>query len=290
MFVGLAVTSQQFALLALAPLFVIAPGRERWRFLVTAGVAAAIVSLPVLVATSGRSIHAEILGTGDSATAGGTVLWELRLHGPLLVFLARMAPILAAVVLAWWARRRLGPRILAPVPLISLMATSLSMRLVFEVGLFPYKFMVLAVFLVVLAVVQGRVRGQLIVWIGLLGLAFNTIPLGFQINARSWGYHAASAAPLVFLAIVVGFIVWDAFHRRIRWYLVASFAVATWAFVQWPLWSPDSIRTPFPKWFWQLILLTSGVVMAVRPLLREIRAAPASSSDQVEGEVAAIGS
>jgi hypothetical protein len=273
LFVGLAVTSQQFALLALVPLFVIAPGKERWRFLVSAGIAAAAISLPFLIATSGRAIHAELLGTGDSTGFGGTVLWELHLQGAALVFASRIVPIIAAAGLAWLAVRRLGPQTMEPVPLLSLLATSLSMRLVFEKGLFPYKFMALAVMLILLAVAQRRVRGELIVWLGLLALAFNTIPVGFAINARPWGYHAASAAPLVFLVIVLGFILWDALHRRVRWYLVASFALATWAFLQWPVWSPDTLRAPFPKWFWQIILLTAGVVMAVRPLLKELRAA-----------------
>ena len=270
-FVGLAITSQQFVLLVLAPLVVIAPGRDRWRLLISSGAVAALVSLPVLVATSGRAIHAVVIGTGDSLSFGGTVLWELRLHGPVLVSLSRMLPILVAIALAWWALRRLGPRVLEPIPLISLVATSLSLRLVFEEGLFGYKFMALAVMLVILAVVQGRVRGRLIAWLALVTLAFDPVPVGYAINARSWGYHVASALPLICIAIVLLLIVWDALHRRIRWYLVAWFAIAAWAFLQWPLWSPDSLRAPFPKWFWQVVLLSTGVVMAVGPLVREMR-------------------
>ena len=212
-----------------------------------------------------------VIGTGDSLSFGGTVLWELRLHGPVLVSLSRMLPILVAIALAWWALRRLGPRVLEPIPLISLVATSLSMRLVFEEGLFGYKFMALAVMLVILAVVQGRVRGRLIAWLALVTLAFDPVPVGYAINARSWGYHVASALPLICIAIVLLLIVWDALHRRIRWYLVAWFAIAAWAFLQWPLWSPDSLRAPFPKWFWQVVLLSTGVVMAVGPLVREMR-------------------
>ena len=115
-------------------------------------------------------------------------------------------------------------------------------------------------------------RGQLIVWLALLGLAFNTVPVGYTINARPWGYHLASALPLIFLVVVLGFIVWDATQRRVRWYLVASFALAAWAFLQWPLWSPDTLRAPFPKWFWQVVLLVTGVAMAVGPLVLEVRA------------------
>ena len=282
---GLAVTSQQFVLLVLAPLVVVAPGRDRWRLLISSGSAAALISLPVLVATSGRAIHPVLLGTGDSTTLGGTVLWELRLHGPVLIFFSRVVPILVAMTVAWWAARRLGPRMLEPIPLLSLVATSLSMRLVFEEGLFPYKFMALAVMLVLLAVVQGAVRARLIAWLALLALAFSPIPVGYTINARSWGYPLASVLPLVGIGVVLLFIARDAVYRRVRWYLVAWFVLATWAFVQWPLWSPDSLRAHFPKWFWQVVLLTTGVVMAAGPLFRSTRgeaSTPTTSPEYAE--------
>ena len=157
-FVGLALTSQQFALLALAPLFVVAPGKARWKLLFSAAGVALLISLPVVVATSGRAIHSVLFGTGDSATFGGTLLWELRLHGPALVFGARMLPILVAIGLAWWALRRLGSGVLEPIPLLSLVATCLSLRLVFEEGLFGYKFMTLSVMLVLLSLVPVRSR------------------------------------------------------------------------------------------------------------------------------------
>ena len=119
---GLAVTSQQFALLVVAPLVVVAPGNRRWRFIVSSLAVWVLVSLPVVVATSGRALHAVVFGTGDSASPGGTVLWEIGLHGSALIFGARVLPILVAVVLAWWALRRLASHVLEPVPLISLVA------------------------------------------------------------------------------------------------------------------------------------------------------------------------
>ena len=87
MLLGLAVTTQQFALLALAPLVVVVPGKARWRLLGAAAVAAVVISLPMVIVTSGRAIHGVLLGTGDSMTLGGTVLWELS-RGPVLVFSA----------------------------------------------------------------------------------------------------------------------------------------------------------------------------------------------------------
>ncbi len=145
------------------------------------------------------------------------------------------------------------------------------MRLVFEEGLFGYKFLALAVMLIILGVVQGRIRGQLVAWLALVCLAFNPIPVGFGINARTWGFHAASALPLIFVAIALLVIIWDAVHHRFRWWLVAWFVLAACMFLQWPLWSPDSLRTPWPLWFRQIVLVPPGVLMAVSPLLGSVR-------------------
>jgi len=273
-FLGLAVTSQQFALLVLLPLFVVAPGRARWKLLASAAGTALLISFPFVVATSGRAVHAVVFGTGDSATVGGTVVWETRLTGPALVFSSRMLPILVAVALAWWALRRLGTGVLEPVPLISLAATCLSLRLVFEQGIFGYKFMALSIMLIILNVVRRRIRGELVVWLVLVSLAFQPVPAGLAVNARPWGYHIASAYPLICIGIAGLLIVRDALHARVRWYLVAFFVIAACAFLQWPLWSPDSLRAALPLWFWQVVLLVPGVVMAVGPLVRSMEGGP----------------
>ncbi len=112
-------------------------------------------------------------------TFGGTVLWNTGLRGPALVFCARILPILVSMAIALWAYRRLGSGALEPIPLISLLATSLSLRLVFEEGLFGYKFVALAVMLILLAIVRGRIRGGLVAWLALATLAFNPIPAGY---------------------------------------------------------------------------------------------------------------
>ena len=164
----------------------------------------------------------------------------------------------SSIAIAWWAYRRLGSKVLEPIALISLLATCLSLRLVFEEGLFGYKFMALAVMLIILAIVRGQVRGWLVAWLALATLAFNPIPPTTAINGRSWGDHAASALPLLFIVIALVLIAYDAAHRRVRWYLIAWFVIAACAFLQWPLWSLDSLRPALPLWFWQLILLPTG--------------------------------
>jgi hypothetical protein len=174
---GLAVTSQPFALLVLAPLMVVAPVNRRVRFTGSAIGAAAIVVVPLIVMTAGRVIKA-ITGPGYQAVTEKTVLADTHLHGPLLFVPSRIVPIILAAALAWWALRRLGPRVLEPVSLVSLIATSLSFRLIFEVNLYGYYFMAVALLLVVLDVLYGRIGVRLVAWLALVTLVFDPLPWG----------------------------------------------------------------------------------------------------------------
>jgi hypothetical protein len=290
--VGLAITSQQFAILILAPLVIVAPGRDRWRLLISSALPVVLVSVPFLIATSGRAIHAVLTGTGDSASPGGSILWKLLSRPGLfagrqtttLIVSSRMLPIVVTVALALWARWRLGPRALEAIPLLSLIAASLSMRLVFEEGLYGYKFLALAVLLIVLDIVRGRIRGQLLAWLALVTMAFN--PIRLDDNTSWWVYHTAIAIPLLCMAVVLFVIFRDAVHHRVRWYLVAWFAIAARAFLRWPLWLPNGLPPRLPLWFWQLVLVGSGVVMAVSPLVNSIRDRGRSrSTANVESEL-----
>ena len=77
--------------------------------------------------------------SSERATPGHSVARscrEPRLHGAALVFCSRVLPIVVSLALAFWASRRLGSGVVAPLPLTSLLATSLSLRIVFEEGLF----------------------------------------------------------------------------------------------------------------------------------------------------------
>ena len=120
--VGLAVTSQQFALLVLVPLFVVAPGKQRWRLLIRRPQLWPWFHFPSSSRVRAEGIHAVLLGTGDSVTFGGTVLWESGVRGAPLVFFSRVVPILVSFAIAWWAYRRLGSGVLEPIALISLLA------------------------------------------------------------------------------------------------------------------------------------------------------------------------
>ena len=138
------------------------------------------------------------------------------------------------MVVAWYALRRLGPSALDPVPLLSLIATCLSLRLVFEENLFGYYFMALAVSLILLDVIGGRLRWELLVWIGLVTVEFPVVRGGFDFGARSWGPRFDALIPWVFAAILLALIVVDAAQRRVRWYLVVPFILVVISFAQWP--------------------------------------------------------
>lgn len=267
---GLAVSSQQFALLVLAPLFVISPGRARWKLVGSAAAVVGLLSLPFIFGSSGRALHSVLFGTGDSTTYGGTILWETGVRGAALVFCARILPILVGMAIALWAYRRLRTGVFEPIALVSLLATTLSMRVVFEEGLYGYKFLALVVMLIVLAVIQGWIRGRLIAWLALATLAFNPIPVTLAINGRLWGDKAAALLPILFIGASLAVVLYDAFHHKVRWYVLVWILIAMPAFLNWPPWSLD-VKAPLPLWLIQLILLPSGVVMAVGPLVRSIR-------------------
>lgn len=268
---GLAVATQQFALLVLLPLFVVAPSERRWRLLASSAVSWVVIALPLFTAGPGRAVGALVFGTGDSTTFGGTLLWETGLRGHTLTFGARGLPLLVCLVGAWWVRRRLGTTVLQPVPLVSLLATSLSLRLVFEEGLFGYKFLALAVMILVLGIVRGRISWESVVWLAVASVAFYPIPVMIAVNGRSWGSDATAGFQLLVMALMFLAILWDAAHGRFRWYLIAGFVIVVWAFGHWPIWDPQQVRIYFGKWAWQLILVPTGVALAVAPLVKAIR-------------------
>jgi len=256
---GLAVTSQQFALLVLAPLFVVAPVHQRIRYAGAAIGAAAMIILPMVVATSGRALGPVLIGSGNTPSVGGPLVWELHLHGALLVGVSRVLPIVLAAVLASWAVRRLGAAVLQPVPLMALVATSLGLRLVFEQNLFGYYFMALALSLVLLDAIRGHFRGQLVAWIALVAIVYDPAP---------WNFDFRQYLPPVLMLFVLALIVRDALEGRVRWYLVAWLVFVALAFGQFPITSlPPRHLLSTPTWLSQLVLVPCGLWLAVDPLL-----------------------
>lgn len=83
--IGLAFTSQQFALLVGVLLLVLVPAKSRIRYSVGALIALAVIDLPIVVATSGRGLKTVLFGSSRVGSGvrsfGGTILWETNAHG-----------------------------------------------------------------------------------------------------------------------------------------------------------------------------------------------------------------
>jgi hypothetical protein len=272
-FIGLACCAQPFALLVGAALLVVAPGRARIRYATGAIITAAIIDVPLIVATSGRALRMIALGSSrvgiiDRST-GGTVLWETHLHGVALFLCARIAPIAASMLLAWWATRRLGPRVLDPIPLVSLMTCSLLFRLVFEENLFGYYFMAASVSLVLLEVVRGHFRGTVAAWLALELIAFNPINAGFFSNLTGHTLFLFWWVPILILGLVVASVIVDAIYHRVRIYKLLWITVACFT-GELKLWGLTNPIWYVPHWLWQIVLVPIALGLAFRPLLDEV--------------------
>lgn len=256
--IGLAVLSQQFALLVGAPLFVLAPRHRRFAFGEAAAFTLAAVAAPLMVTSSGSAAHAILFGTGTTGGVGGTALWELGLHGVPLLLLSRVAPLALAALIAYGAGRRLGPAALEPVPLVSLIALSLGLRLVFEQNFYEYYLMALCVALVMLDVVRGRLRSSLLAWLVVVPVVYlDMIHLPTDI---------ANLVPPCAVALAALAVVVLAARRRdnLVWACAAWVAVVAAAMITW---SPRHFHT----WIWQVALVVPGVMLAGAPLLDALR-------------------
>jgi hypothetical protein len=161
---GLAISTQQFAILAFVPLFAMAPRSRIPHMLLSAIATAAVIDIPLAILSSGRAVVGMLVGTGASSYEN-TVLDLLHLHGSSLYATSRVIPIVLALALGWWATDRLGTAVLEPVPLVSVMAAALSFRLIFEVNFWGYYMLGVAVMLAALDMVRGRIRFLLLLWL-----------------------------------------------------------------------------------------------------------------------------
>jgi len=260
--IALAVLSQQFAILIAAPLLVLAPRSWRFAYVGAAALTVGIVSAPFLFASSDRSAHAIFLGTGDTNGVGGSVLWELNLHGLPLLFISRVMPVAVAAAIAWWLLRRLGQGALQPALLVALVAVSLSLRLVFEQNFYLYYFMALSVSLLLLDVVRGHIRASLAAWL----LIVPTVYAG-EIEIPKNAVHLAPlcAIALALIVMVARISRGDPRRTLLPWLAVVVASVIT----------SDRVHFGFlsvpPTWFWQILLVVPGVLLAVGPLRAEVR-------------------
>lgn len=281
---ALAFASQQFALLVGVPLLVIIPASGRPRYVAGAILTAIIVDAPLIIATSGRAVKTVLLGSSrvgsDIRSRGGTVLWEVNMHGIPLFLVSRVLPILAAFGLAWWASRKLGTRMLSPVPFVSLIATCLVFRLVFEVNLFGYYFMATAVSLVILEVVTGQLRGSTFAWLALLTVALNPVHEGFVSNLTSWSLDLYEAIPIVLFVLMCGWVLYDAKNRHFRAYKFAWILIVLLTSES-RLWGSNLPLIAVQFWFWQVILVPTAIALAITPLLATIKSSKVVSTSRL---------
>lgn len=188
---GLAFASQQFALLALAPLLVITPKGKLLKFITGTLGSIVVIVTPLALFAPKAAIGAALAGSGTTWTSA-TLLDLTRLSGPGLFFFSRFLPIVGSMVLAWWTQKHLGSRIFEPIPFLSLLASSLSLRLFFEVNLWGYYFMAVSVFILLLDILRGRLRWSFLVWLVLIMVAFHPV-LG---SNSSWETSSTPLAPL----------------------------------------------------------------------------------------------
>jgi hypothetical protein len=210
------------------------------------------------------------LGTGDNPSVGGTLLWELHLYGAPVIVLSRVMPIVLSLVLTWWAARRLGPRIMDPPVVVSIVASSLALRLAFEQNLFPYYFMALGVTLIVLDVICGHVRRSLIAWLAVLVIPYCLLGSGTVFGFVNWGGYATIFLTAFVIAGALLAVLLRILRNGNRWHPVAWLVLGCAVVGGWPT-ANDALISHFPTWLWQLILVPTGLILALGPVLSRVR-------------------
>jgi hypothetical protein len=145
-----------------------------------------------------------LVGSGLGGSQQYSITYELHITGSAAIDLWRLFPIVVAAGLAYWTSRRLGRAAFEPVPLMALVATSLSLRLVFDEGLYGYYFMAVAVSLIVLDVLRRRFRYELVGWLALVVLVFDPLPWGFDkltYGVSMWIWQLLLVTPAVWLSL-----------------------------------------------------------------------------------------
>ena len=273
--ISLALVAQPFAVLVATPLLVLAPACRRLRFVGSALICLAVLLLPLAVVgseqTKGGLLHQLQTGIQNGSTAvlvSGTVVWELHLSGTWLVLVSRVLPIALAFFLAWWVVRRLGEKSLEPVVLLSLIAVCLGLRLVFEETLFGYYFMALTVALVLVDVARGHIRFATVAWITVVSFVFGVMSQPVHVFNGSWADTAQNVTAVVILVGALSLLARSLLRRKTSDALVCVAVLAA-TLLAWDV-SANPFGCDLPVWFWQTALVLPGLVLAAKPLVREV--------------------
>ena len=90
---ALALTSQQFALLVLVALLVVAPNAGRVKMVIATVVMWLLIVAPLALASSGRALRVALVGSGLGGTQARSLAWELHLTGSGAIEVWRLVPI-----------------------------------------------------------------------------------------------------------------------------------------------------------------------------------------------------
>jgi Glycosyltransferase family 87 len=265
--VTLGVMSQEFALLVAVPLLFIAPARRRPVFLVGAASTAILALAALLIGSSPRLVWDALFGSIYTSTTD-TVVMALHLHGSPLVLLSKVLPVLISVVVSWRVVARRSTEAQGPVVLASLVAVSLSLRLVFEQNMFGYYYMALAVALVALSVIECRIRSSLVAWLFMVSLTYLAgITTTFvQLQRAPWGNDAQQAAVPLVILLALAMIGFGLARRARSSELLVWVALLCGCVLVWPSTS-DPLSPHVSQMAWQILLVPTGVLLAARPLL-----------------------
>ena len=271
-FIGLAVLTQQYTVLVAMPLLVVVPRDRRLTYLSAALACVCVVIVPLLIATSGTSLRALALGSGNNPNpaVGGSLVFSLGLHGVSSVLVTRLLPVLLALLFSLWVVHRLGSASLEPTALMSLVATCFALRLVFELAIFSYYFMALAVTLILIEVSRKRLRSGVIAWLASMTVVY-AIDAPYSVFVSvPWIRNAQLFVPLIVIVITLLIVLVGIVNDWNRWnaafaLVTVGFTMGTWRRFRSPL------LDHLPSWAWQLIFVGWGMALAAGPLLRDVR-------------------
>jgi hypothetical protein len=170
---GIAFLCKQFALLPLVAVLAAAPGwRQRARIAVPVVAVVGCGILPFAIADPSAtwSTLSAVSSGGVVKLSTGTVVGMTNLSEKTKLVIARDGPVVLALAMALWARRRAGDRLLSPVALIGLSTACLAGRLVAEVWFASYYLLAVSAGLLVLDFASRRPPVASFLWIAATGV------------------------------------------------------------------------------------------------------------------------
>ncbi len=202
---GVAVLTKQFAVLLLLPALVAAPDRRSRLWLGGAAVAVfAAGILPFLVADPRATLENLSGFSAGGAAAGQTVLTLAGVRGTVASAVARDAPLVFAVVVCVWARRRPGIHVGRPDTLVALALVCTGSRLVFESVVFPYYLLAASVLVLLLDLVARRSPHWSLTWCAAAAFFVALHPGNRAVAALGTLVLAVAVVTLGFLELLAG--------------------------------------------------------------------------------------